>query len=254
MCMTISDYISLISSVAALITAIVVFFTLLEMKKQRQRAYKPDLIFKPTKLNYSAKFENGLNFNISYPGTIEDENKENFDSKLFNIGLGTAKKIIVKFSYDYKKALKTVIEEQQSITEDFGLKIETIDSILKITFNNLGGHVIDVDHDFKYDIDYVLPTKIYSNAITYSLPSSYKLLFGLFYLLKVYKNPDKLYKPNEKDFPPLNVSVEHLDIGGKKYKNKYLVPFMFSQSGVTNNKQGGAIKIHFEFRIEFREI
>ena len=76
---SLTELVSTVSSFAALLTAIIVFFTLIEMKRQRQSAYKPDLMFKPIRFSFSAGFADVLEYKIASQKDNEDSKNEHYN-------------------------------------------------------------------------------------------------------------------------------------------------------------------------------
>lgn len=83
-----------------MLSAIIVIFTLHEMQIQRNNAYMPEIIFETV----SVPFSWGTPQNIDvYHTLIDDETELNPTSikiPVRNIGIGVAKKVTIKITYD----------------------------------------------------------------------------------------------------------------------------------------------------------
>lgn len=90
----------IITSFATMLSAIIVIFTLHEMQIQRNNAYMPEIIFETV----SVPFSWGTPQNIDvYHSLIDDETELNPTSikiPVRNIGIGVAKKVTIKITYD----------------------------------------------------------------------------------------------------------------------------------------------------------
>jgi hypothetical protein len=117
------ELVTAVSSFAALLTAIIVFFTLIEMKRQRQSAYKPDLMFKPIRFSFSADFFDVLDYKIASQKDDDDSKNEQYKptGQIYNIGLGSAKNLYPTLHFDYRKAIKLVNELIDNIDGKFNL-------------------------------------------------------------------------------------------------------------------------------------
>lgn len=249
--MSLPELISLISSVAALVTAIIVFFTLIEMKRQRQSSYKPDLICKPLRFSISANTTDNLQHVIS---TIDnrdksDQDHHSSDGEVFNIGLGSAKNLCVTWRFDYEQATELV----NKLNVELGLTISIEDNILIIKDKN-GGTCIDLEHDLLQSIDYLLPVSIENKPAPILIPSSYVHLIGLYSVLRIYRDPEITLNFGLSDFPQLGMTTDFNDVGGKGYKKKHRVNPRRLAMELKHNDDGTPMSIKIDFLLEFKEL
>lgn len=86
--------IACISSIAA---ALIYYFTLKEIKKQRQTTYKPELYIDKLNLHLIYKDDN---LKPEYINTNPKYEKNNYKLKCYNLGLGAAKNISIEVNID----------------------------------------------------------------------------------------------------------------------------------------------------------
>jgi hypothetical protein len=246
--------ISAIASVAALITAVIVFFTLREMILQRQLSYKPDLVCKPSFFSCSANIQETLtNWEISVnsrfqtrPDKIDDQKNLRHPSiEIFNIGLGAAKNIEVIWQFDYKKA----IEFTKKASMTLGFKVFIEDEILAIKGSNFGTY-INIKASLSNALDYVLPVSIAYKPATIMVPSPFFDLLALNYIFQHYKGPLEKVKYELPGFPQLIMLLKYFDVGGNCHTRTFRTDPKVSIIEVSHNKNGILDSICVDFELE----
>lgn len=241
------EIISAVSGFAALLTAIIVFFTLIEMKRQRQSSYKPDLTFKPVHFSFSATFTDALQHKISSKKINGDSNKAHYEpsTEIYNVGLGSAKNLCVTWRFDYQKAIKLI----KNAEGKFGLTISLENMLLQIKDKVVTW--IEITYDLRQDIDYLLPASIANETARLLIPSSYVHLLSFYFIFHVYKNPDENILFNFADFPELKMNTKFNDIGGKTYSKKYKINPRRLSMQYNCNDDGCLSSINVDFLLEF---
>ncbi|MBW1780965.1 MAG: hypothetical protein JRL30_09525 [Deltaproteobacteria bacterium] len=248
---TLSELISSISSVAALVTAIIVFFTLLEMIRQRQSSYKPDLVFKPLRFSVSADTFDTLQYTISTEDSGDNSEQGHHDpnGKVFNIGLGSAKNLRFTWQFDHEKA----IERVKKLNVELGLTTNVKDKILIIKAKTSSVY-ISLENDFLQSIDYLLPVSITNQPVIMQIPSCYVNLLSIYSIYQICKNADDALHALS-SFPRARVTTEYKDVGGKIYKKKYSVNSRYHHIEWGGGDDGTLPRnIKFSIFLEFTEL
>lgn len=85
------------SSVAAAISALATFFTVLQVSENRKSSYRPEIIFANTKFSSTRKVK------IDSPNT---DPEKYISVDMYNIGLGSAKNIEISWSFSIISAVE----------------------------------------------------------------------------------------------------------------------------------------------------
>jgi hypothetical protein len=245
-----SELISAISSVAAFVTAIIVFFTLLEMIRQRQSSYKPDLVCKSTQFYVSADVTGTLQYTISTEdnGDKGDRNRRYPQGRIFNIGLGSAKSLNLTWRFDHERA----IEDVKRLNLELGLSLFVKDNILTIKGKS-GGNYINLANAYLQNIDYILPVSITNKPVSIDIPFSYVHLLSIYSIFQIYNdsgNPLNFLS----SFPHIWLTIKFKDVGGRIYKKKYGVNARYQYIGRGGGDDRISKNIKFGIFIEFEEL
>ena len=247
---TLSELISAISSVAAFVTAIIVFFTLLEMIRQRQSTYKPDLVCKSTQFFVSADVIDTLQYTISTKDNDDkgDQNRRAPQGRAFNIGLGSAKNLILTWRFDHDRA----IEDVSRLNLELGLSLFVEENILKIK-GKFGGIHINLANDNFQNIDYILPVSITNEPVSIHIPFSYVHLLSIYSIFQMYNDSENALDALS-SFPQIWLTIKFKDVGGRVYKKKYGINarYQYIQWGGGDVRPSKNIK--FSIFLEFEEL
>jgi hypothetical protein len=246
------ELVSAFSSLAALLTAIIVFFTLIEMQRQRESSYKPDLVFKPIDYSFSANFTCPLEYRISSEIDNDEGNKAQYNpsAKIYNIGLGPAKNLCLTFDFDYQKAIRLVKELTENVDGNFGLTISLEDMFLKIVIKDGGCTWVEITNDLRLDEDYLLPVSTVKEPTVLSAPHSYVLLLGFYSIFHAYKNYEEEIPPDLRAFPELKMTAKFNDIGKKTYRKNYGIDSSYRSISYKRNDNGRLDNIDVDFLLE----
>lgn len=216
---TLSELISAISSVAAFVTAIIVFFTLLEMIRQRQSSYMPDLVCKPLQFSVSADITDTLKYTISSKdnGDNRDQDHRDPQGKIFNIGLGSAKNLNLTWRFDHEKAIEDV--KRLNLELDLALFIKDNFMIIKC---ESGGIYINLAIAYLKSIDYILPVSITNQPVSIPIPSCYVHLLSIYSIFQIYKDSENVLDALS-SFPQTWLTIKFKDVGGRIYKKNNLM-------------------------------
>ncbi|MFB4325693.1 hypothetical protein RB298_25565 [Priestia sp. BR_2] len=164
-----------LASMATLLTSIVGVGTLLNSTKQRLTANRPDIYVK------NDVFEMIIAQAKELPKIKHSKESKEFSLPIYNVGLGTAKKLKIKWEIetDFIEKVKTLDINNEYLIEDSEKLSEGFD-LFNIRSGNLS-RGINLKHDLVQRIDFLLPYK--SDKDTNELlkiPRSITLLFGCY--------------------------------------------------------------------------
>ena len=234
-------WVQAIASFATGIMALFTLFTLLEMKTERDNAYRPDIVITPSIFEGGLDkedFKNYIYINYSdkdpaiYPVDREMENArfvylEKPYLTLKNIGQGAAKNVKVTFSTDWISSALEALNSNPS--DEYTFFVDAIE------FGDPSYNFIDYSIPSEPDSHYFLSTDEETiNSITYIAPDEESVNVVIpdnwCYLLAAFYNQGfRLDGPSQRpymgseielDIPDLVITIEYSDIQGKKYKDK----------------------------------
>jgi hypothetical protein len=218
--MILSDWLTLASSTAAMCAAIISFFTLFELFKQRKASYKPDLCILKRYFSVKAK-------GTSSDWYLADSSQEQRASiQLVNVGVGAAKNINANWTFDLNSLIEEINKLAQKAHRSF--YIENKDHFLSIETNDKSNSMINAKMtDFQFE--YLLASAQDPQGTTLNLPPSYSYLLpiyvGLFMELELNFNDIKI--------PSLELNLSYNDIGKNNHTSKHNVKcdfHMFSRN------------------------
>jgi hypothetical protein len=243
-----TDWISAITASAALVTAIITLITVIELRKQRQHSYQPDLdisnfefyVYKYDK--DEEEFEQDLIF-LFYTKDKLDENAKviGYNELLLDIsntGFGAAKAVKWEWSFDFISAQNAIkLSKKEFKFHETDNKYYVKVSELKVDW------IIMVDEDNETDyINFVLPYSIENRKNTIRIPSYFIELFWL------YKTKDMMIERlgEDQDFPPLKLYVSYTNLDGKKFNRCFQINLGYSYICNPFNPTNDLGKFRFE--------
>jgi hypothetical protein len=243
---TTTDWISLFTAIAALITAIITLFTIREIKKQREHSYQPDLDIANFdvhvyKYDYDEK-EDDKDLIFLYYSKVRLNISEKLDGynelllDINNIGFGAAKEVNWKWSFDFFSA-KDIINlsenefEYDSEKEEISINIPN----LKIEWT----YLLYEEHDADC-LNFILPYSIENRENTLRLPSYF---IDLFWLYKSKGVVNQTYA-SDQNFLPLKLLINYINIDGKKFEKHFDIHlrFHFISHPMTKEKYVGKFR------------
>ena len=219
--MSVDQIISLVTSVAACLSAIAAFLAVRQISKQRMESYRPELIVIRTFVK-SQQEEKQIKFNwtISNVENVRSSNdSRSFSVPLWNVGLGVAKNVKIHWNFPIDELVPLVnCLAQESLTpvyfkwtnEWLFLESDKSSPILDWAANWTAQK--------ESDINFILPVSIDQTATELIIPQLYiELVSSLAYFaVKVKKVDQHISK-----IPPLECLLDYNDIGGAKHSVKF---------------------------------
>jgi hypothetical protein len=212
--MSLSDWLTLASSTAAMFATIISLLTLFELFKQRKASYKPDLCV--LKRYFYVKVNGGFS-------DWHDDKLANFTNasiQLVNIGAGAAKGINAEWHFD----LNGLIENINSLAKKHNqwLYIENKGHLLSIKSND--GSFCWVNAKMStFRFEYLLTSSQDPHGSILTLPPSYSYLIPIYVRLWM-QNKLNL---NEIKAPTLELKLSYSDIGKSNHFSTHKVECCF---------------------------
>jgi hypothetical protein len=212
--MILSELLTLASSTAAMCAAIISFFTLFELLKQRKASYKPDLCI--LKRYFYVK----ANGTLSEWYLTDSSQPHTASVQLVNIGVGAAKNINANWTFDLDSFIEEINKLSQKSHQNFYIKNEG-DLLLIETYNKLSTTVNAKMNDFQFE--YLLASAQDPQGSTLNLPPSYS------YLLPIYVRLHMQLELNiiDIEIPTLELNLSYSDIGKNQHISKHNVKCNF---------------------------
>ena len=213
--MTLSVWLTLASSLGAMMAAMISLLTLFELFRQRKASYKPDLCV--LKTHFTVKDSEVGKFKIPTDWFKHDsEVKNSVFVQLVNIGFGAAKQIKAEWIFDPLKLIKEINQLAQENGDIFHLKDDG--NFISIESQNIVFFMTNSNMKL-FSFDYSLPSSQDPQGLTLYLPPSYGLLIALYI---------GLYVKVKKSLPcseliKIELKLEYIDIGKNKHSSKHIV-------------------------------
>ena len=236
-----ADLIALVAGGATFLNSVLVFFTLREMKRQRELSNQPEMAFQE-KSFYVYNDENcfpriWVNQKIALAEGKEE--KKSFILDANNIGNGVARNVKIQWNID----INGFIERLSLIGIENYAKVKETNNVLLVSSEH-SEHVfflanIGSEHEF------IMPGNECKVAVY--IPEVYLYLLSLMLFIHVDKMKNKNTADFDLNFPNLKSIISYENLTGKKYKRKFEIsisPCMVT-NGVQSDKEvsSGYIKV-----------
>jgi hypothetical protein len=221
--MTFDQEIALIASIGALLTAIptiflavATFFSVREMKQQRESSYRPEIVLPTVSLFAKSIPPNGYPLNWRLLGVNEDETLSlTLSMPLLNVGLGAAKNVKVRWQFPFKEAVAEFNQLVQKSLSPLPTYLEWEGNSLKVT-GSMVTTTCDTENEGLSSLDYVLPVSIQKQPAKCEIPRWFIIICS-----------GHLYYSKEKarDVLPARLEIEYRDIADKPHVTFYDLEF-----------------------------
>jgi len=220
--MTISDTVSLLSSIGACFAAIAAFLSVREAAKHRRLSYRPELAL--SSVTFTAKKRQGGGIRLPLHWIRNDDNFIPASDSTYaaiplaNIGLAAAKNISLSWSFPIEAMTQRVREIANEVSCD--AEFSYADGRLTMRSNEFGHVITNWEFQRQRKIDYVIPVAIQKEAFALQLPGTYTLLVAALVHLSARKG--------EFDLPiaqPLRLHATYYDIADDKYEMSFDIRF-----------------------------
>jgi hypothetical protein len=208
------------TGMSTLITTVLIYFTLDEMKQQRISTYKPVIVLKDTlfKVKWNDNQRLPYEFSIENMKDSNSKNKQTWSYlEAYNIGFGAAQKIQIVYNYDFKKILDRIVQ----LGEKSQITIHDSNSFVHISSQS-DGWGFNLDKMNKEKIDYLLPVNINQNSTKIQLSRAFCEAFFIYlHLLSDALDSSIDWMAEIKDFNKLRLEITYQDMGSEAYKKDY---------------------------------
>lgn len=231
-----------ISAFATVSAAVIYYYTLSELRKQRQNTYKPQLFLDSTYFSVQGIKKNDFLMPVKWDQELNKKfTIQNFDNNIgiakyslecYNVGFGTATNIQIQFDFDYKNFIKEIKNLQTNIEENLKIEIKNNSDFLSFDTNNkelpFVNKSISIKNCSEDYLSYVLPVSVNKDAALIKLPSYFLELLNLyvFYFSKV-KDSNK-----EMNIPEILVEMKFKDISETEYIQKIKIKTILTAFGI----------------------
>ncbi len=244
--MSIAEMLALGASFATCITALVVYLTLREMRKQWRHAHKP--VLAPVRQLVYAYPQNGRFYWLmeknENQGSLRVEPR--YEIRLFNLGGGAARNIRTRWELDVQGVVKTLQHLNQANSGSGSNSIELDDSFLKLEASG-GGMVVNLEADLENSFDYLMPASVDAQGLAVSLPMSFIVLASE-YFVQGYRLPDSRSASSTLgNIPKVSMSLQFYDLFGRRHKSK--ITFSLNLNYLQSSS-GGEVR-HFTASLEY---
>lgn len=224
-CLSIADKINIVMAILTLLSVVGVFFTIHEMRKDRDAAYKPAILMNPTEFEISWNEDGEEEWFISLPGEGEssvdvDEHGEMIGTikipmtifrengletfSVVNIGVGAARDIVFEWDENNVQNLKEYLIERDSSKADFCLEGQSV-------VFSIGDRIVMTDKPQGNRLMYMLPNA--EETYILALPTAYSVLVH-----EIVKNAEI-----GENLPHLVLYVDYTDVQGKNMQDAFCI-------------------------------
>jgi hypothetical protein len=223
--MTIEQYISAGSSIAAFLAAFATFLTVWQIAKQRRATYKPEIVVMRGSVLTTGDLKNPdlrslLNWKRSddEKDTRTDFMGRDYPLLLVNIGMGAATNVLATWDFPLEAFVGYV--RQLENTHGYPVDIEYKKGTVSVSSQQQMASFWNSQRVTHFD--YILPTSIKAEPTKLFLPHSYILAVSVCAGVFV-----RDYDESGPKVPPLKLSLEFRDIAGKKHRMLYNIHFVW---------------------------
>ena len=193
------DIINIVVAVFTLLSVIGVFWTILEMRRDRDAAYRPAIVMNPIEISFS--WNEGDNRDSDWLKT-----KLSSRFSVVNIGVGTAKNVVFEWDEHNTAKLRNYLIMCDSSKADFCTIGEYYDSF---SLNGVSDSAI-MSKEGETSLMYILP----------EANETHQLLFPIQYSILI----EEIIKTGYSlSIPRLTLYAKYEDIQGKKIKSTYSI-------------------------------
>lgn len=232
----------LLTSVVGLVTAAAALLTILEMRRQRASAYKPDLLVEGANLRVLARPGDTPELARIQQSTSGPGFPHSVCLDLFNLGVGAAKRVSARWHFDFQ-ALLEGLSRWRAPTEPWAeLRGDRV-----LQFVNASGprstHMLEAQ--LRSASAFLLPASSRSESHELRLPPAYlesiSLALHLFSVAECKPSEGGLRLTIGPQIPPMYVDLEFLDLENGSHRAQFRIEFkLFSLSPGSASSQAGS--------------
>ncbi|MCK9311921.1 MAG: hypothetical protein M0P26_06560 [Bacteroidales bacterium] len=242
--------IDIIVALCTVLTLVIIYFTLREMKTQRLKIYEPHIFPVNSEffiLSMNRLFENNMHLGVAIDEkNIAESSNDNPYIKLINVGQGIAKDILINISYGINYHLYFEFLKTELTKFDSQINVNISDSSCWIEKRN--DEELEFACNFPFElnnekrIDYLLPVKDSNEFLKILLPTSIVsvISFTVFvFQTKFNERPSELFDKLINDLD-ITIDVKYKDNLNKVYSENFKI-VLGMPTIKYDNKSGGMI-------------
>jgi hypothetical protein len=203
--MNLSDCFQVINITLQIITSIIIFCTLLEMRKQRMSLVKPEIFLRGN--NFSIL---GQEINYEYEERIVNPTSD-YSFYIMNIGLSIAKDIYIEFDYSIKEIKKVLESKNVRFIKNERGKYESVES------DWYSFKFIPIEQTSK-STPFLDVSKEMNSGIAIEIPDNYLKLIMIF---DEKCKKEENFNSFESKLPPLKIKISCKDLLNNKQTFKF---------------------------------
>lgn len=252
------DYIEMIGSIGAFISALIALYTVNEIKKQRLSTYKPELFLNSfcVSPSHNPLISDDLvrykimKYNDYSKRSDDDKGHISVLYKMENLGFGVAKDVVCEWDFDHQKAASLL---QSVMPENYELKRSH--NAYQITDRNDEDFykfcsLFDMDNIHKQKIDYISPIQVQDHENKHTLPPI--VIFSYYYYLlfknkMLNQNSENFYHIDYDNMPKPKLKVSYKDVNDKTYRKEYVLNITASCTQINEDIDNITIDTSKEF-------
>lgn len=231
---TLTFAISILACISSVAAAIIYYFTLKEIRKQRQTTYKPEIFVDNKQFfikSYSDEKVSKSFFwddKIKYDQTNNVDNVSNFSLKCYNIGLGTAKNVKIIFKIDINDFIKTInllISDMES-----KIRIESKRNMISIYADEINKTITHFEINQNQQlVSFILPVSYNKKEYDFvKLPNYFMDLYTIYFYLR----SKQIKESKQNNFtldvfynPIFSIQINFEDVHNDKHTKEFLLKF-----------------------------
>lgn len=225
--------IDIIVAACTIVTLVIIYFTLREMKTQRHKLFEPHIFPSESKLFISCNnqlFGSLIKYGISVnENNIKESNDDAPYIKLINVGHGIAKDILISISFDFNHSEYFVFLKDSFEKLSPYIKINTNEKTCWIEERKDDELVFASSFPFETEIskklDYLLPIKDTNEFQKINIPNSINTAISLTAILfnqRFDDRPSELFTKLQKELK-IKLHLKYRDNLNKSYKESFLM-------------------------------
>ncbi|MCF8356032.1 MAG: hypothetical protein K9H48_16395 [Melioribacteraceae bacterium] len=236
--------IELIVAVSTVLTLIVIYFTLVEMKKQRLKIYEPFILPVNSTFNVIKEISD-------LKWIVNSSDSPELFLQLRNIGQGVAKDIVIELYYpikfqEYFKILANEFKEND-ISMNFDISDKSCCIEEKKDNKIIKRSNFPFESKQKYYFDYSIPIRDDDTSINLNLPTSIKEMFSLTIILYHYNLNIRPFEIFERliNYINIEIRINYKDNLSRKYKDSFKM--VLDKPGVSfSSEEGNNFKLSLD--------
>ena len=224
--MTATEIISLVTSIAACLSAVAALAVVYQNYKQRTASYRPELVLVKTTVELQS-FEKAQ----GVPRVTNANNSSHHFIPIVNVGLGAARDLKISWKFPVDKLVSLANRHARSALNHAYFEYRSGFLSMKKSETQMQW-TIHWRAEREAEIDYILPAPMQgSQTNQLRLPMTYVLLVAGIHHLVFEARPSEW-----PDIPPLECRLEYSDIGGAKHDMDVLIQMTMSMIGTDGSE------------------